>query len=384
MAACWMCASSRGEAAWDAAWQADASAAGSRGLDGDPGPSDVRQSPRAHMATGRLQSLPQVAPLEEHLASALRRTARLQPSKATRKSSRRDIALQAQRLDALTKELAVPLGRYIKGFPSPERLHPFEAALLDLTVGTGRYDRTLQRVDALRKRILEEGKAAAARANRCTNIKDAEAAHAAASSSLSSAFRKEQDALDKLLYYAKQLRRLPVVDLSLPTFVLVGAPNVGKSSIVQRLSSGKPEICDYPFTTKGIKLGHFMAAPIPASGGDGSGSGAAPSMGLTRFQVTDTPGLLRRPDGERNAMESLTLAACAHLRSPALVFVMDLSGRSGTTVDDQLAIRRELRGRFPPPKQKEGGEEEGGGGGGLRVDRRAGQGGPRGGLGEGG
>ena len=38
---------------------------------------------------------------------------------------------------------------------------------------------------------------------------------------------------------------------------LVGAPNVGKSSLVQALSSGLPEVCEYPFTTRNIKMGHF-------------------------------------------------------------------------------------------------------------------------------
>ena len=40
--------------------------------------------------------------------------------------------------------------------------------------------------------------------------------------------------------------------------VLVGAPNVGKSSLVQALSSGVPAICDYPFTTRTIHMGHFF------------------------------------------------------------------------------------------------------------------------------
>lgn len=39
---------------------------------------------------------------------------------------------------------------------------------------------------------------------------------------------------------------------------LVGAPNVGKSSLVNVLSSGVPEVCDYPFTTRSIKMGHFF------------------------------------------------------------------------------------------------------------------------------
>lgn len=38
---------------------------------------------------------------------------------------------------------------------------------------------------------------------------------------------------------------------------LVGAPNVGKSSLVQLLSSGLPEVQNYPFTTRSIKMGHF-------------------------------------------------------------------------------------------------------------------------------
>ena len=56
---------------------------------------------------------------------------------------------------------------------------------------------------------------------------------------------------------------------------LVGAPNVGKSSLVQVLSSGLPEVCDYPFTTRTIKMGHFYVEG-------------------RRHQITDTPGLLNR------------------------------------------------------------------------------------------
>ena len=105
--------------------------------------------------------LPQVAPAEETLVSGLKRASRLtatagmapeasEAAKARRRS--------AQQLDTLTKALSGPLGVYVAGFPSPARLHPFERALLDLTVGTSDYERTLLKVDALRKGILELGK----------------------------------------------------------------------------------------------------------------------------------------------------------------------------------------------------------------------------------
>ncbi len=58
-------------------------------------------------------------------------------------------------MDTLTKEVAVPLGTYMKGFPPVQRLHPFEQAMLELTWGTQTYEKVLTKVDSLRKSILE-------------------------------------------------------------------------------------------------------------------------------------------------------------------------------------------------------------------------------------
>jgi GTP1/Obg family GTP-binding protein len=49
----------------------------------------------------------------------------------------------------------VPLSRYLKSFPPLSALHPFEAALLDLTVGSATYASVLGKADALRKAIQE-------------------------------------------------------------------------------------------------------------------------------------------------------------------------------------------------------------------------------------
>lgn len=58
-------------------------------------------------------------------------------------------------MDFAMKALSAPLSGYIKGFPPPERLHPFERALLDLTVGEEKYSTVLARVDALRRKLTE-------------------------------------------------------------------------------------------------------------------------------------------------------------------------------------------------------------------------------------
>ncbi len=132
--------------------------------------------------------------------------------------------------------------------------------------------------------------------------------------------------MDDLKEMAKALRALPVAELRSPTVALVGAPNVGKSSLVRLLSSGTPEVANYPFTTRGVAMGHVIAP-------DGA-----------RCVLTDTPGVLLRSDAARNRMERLTLAALAFLPC-GVVFVADLSGRCGTSVSEQLAIREELKRR---------------------------------------
>ena len=71
----------------------------------------------------------------------------------------------------------------------------------------------------------------------------------------------------------------------------------------------RTQICNYPFTTRSIKMGHFFL--------DGR-----------KHQVTDTPGLLARPDDQRNTMEQLTLAALGCLPT-AVLFVIDLTEECG-------------------------------------------------------
>lgn len=268
-----------------------------------------------------------ISPPDELAASALKRALKVQPAAGLKNEAEKERSRAAKQLDTHMKELSVPLSRYLKAFPPLSALHPFEAALLDLTVGAATYASVLGKADALRKSLQEVGKGFANRASNAANKRAAAAVAEEGSEALAAVFAKGAKAVEDLKKVSRVLRSLPYVDPSLPTLALVGAPNVGKSSLVRVLSSGVPEVCNYPFTTRSIKMGHFY-------------------VDAQRHQITDTPGLLHRPDEYRNKMELLTLAALQHLPS-SVVFVADLTEECGTSVADQWAIRRELRARFP-------------------------------------
>lgn len=153
----------------------------------------------------------------------------------------------------------------------------------------------------------------------------------------------EANALVELTELHKDLRKIPVIELDIPAIVLVGAPNVGKSSIVRAVSSGTPEVNDYPFTTRGVTIGHiFHNADLNIL------SLSQQKEFAKKYQVMDTPGLLDRPEEERNEMEKLTFASLAHLPT-AVVFVIDPTGLSGeqSNLQAQLNVRNYLKSRFP-------------------------------------
>ncbi|WP_297550723.1 NOG1 family protein [Thermococcus sp.] len=140
--------------------------------------------------------------------------------------------------------------------------------------------------------------------------------------------------IDDDLRYLNQarnvLKELPVVDLELPTVVIAGHPNVGKSTLLRALTNAKPEVASYPFTTKGINVGQFEEHYL-------------------RYQVIDTPGLLDRPLSERNEVEKQAILALKHL-ADVIVYIFDPSEYCGFPIEEQMHLFEEILeefGEFP-------------------------------------
>lgn len=217
------------------------------------------------------------------------------------------------------------------------RLHPFERIVAELTIssrernGALSLDAALSQVSRLRADVGIALKDSATCSTRADSVRALDDIMKDALAKVQKIVHEGEDSMKLVKEYSRSLRSVPVLDDKVPTLVLVGSPNVGKSSLVRALSTGKPEVADYPFTTRGMTIGHVLDATI----------------GFALYQVMDTPGLLPRSEEERNWMEKLTLASMQHIPS-SIVFVLDLSGTSGSKsgVGAQLQVRNELRAMF--------------------------------------
>lgn len=102
---------------------------------------------------------------------------------------------------------------------------------------------------------------------------------------------------------AKKLKELPSIRFGEESIILAGYPNVGKSTLLSKITQSKPLIAAYPFTTKGLNVGVFKKKFVP-------------------IQVIDTPGLLDKPLYKRNKIELKAVTALQHLQG-VIVFVVD-------------------------------------------------------------
>ncbi len=254
------------------------------------------------------EQLPSVPTSQELLDRAFRRASR----------AKDDAAMVQDAGNILSDNLA----NLIRKFPSFESLPPFYREMADITVGVDALRISLSRLRWASRQIRKITREFVGRIKRSRG-QDSGTARKAAFGRVSSIMKAIEKDLAFLNDARNKLRQLPTIDIQTPTILIAGYPNVGKSSFIIQVSGARPEIASYPFTTRGIYVGHFQ-------------------RGEQKYQVVDTPGLLDRPHSERNEIERQTIAALSHLQGVVL-FILDPSEHCGYPLQSQLCLAEDLR-----------------------------------------
>jgi nucleolar GTP-binding protein len=137
---------------------------------------------------------------------------------------------------------------------------------------------------------------------------------------VNSLFRKNKNHFTQLDEARKFMNRLPKFE-DMYTVAIGGYPNVGKSTLMKKITGSNVEIQNYPFTTKGLMFSYLNY------------------NNKKIIQMIDTPGLLGR---EKNNEIEERASIILHRYCQKILFVLDVTQSCGYDINVQLKLLKQV------------------------------------------
>ncbi|MBR4504858.1 MAG: 50S ribosome-binding GTPase [Candidatus Methanomethylophilaceae archaeon] len=268
--------------------------------------------------------VPTVLSADELMEKAFHRASKITKNGTNPLDSRKKTALA--KVTAAGDIIVTALSSYVDRFPRVDKEDDFFPQLMDVVIGVDRYKKALGAANWCAVRVEKLKNESLYNIRKTKDPEIIEAQRRGFYGRLNSYVKRISDDLEFLQDAREKLKRIPSVDPKIPSLVVAGFPNVGKSNLVTVLSSAAPQIAPYPFTTKGIIVGHRQDD-------------------WRKYQIIDTPGLLDRTFDERNAIEKQAVLALRYL-TDVMLFVIDPSETCGYGLDVQEKLLRNIEDNF--------------------------------------
>ena len=237
--------------------------------------------------------------------------------------------VERERIMLLTfyKEIRSRLSRAIKSVPRIESLDMFKKELIDTLIGVRELKRVLAHFNKSLKIISRLKREYIYRLSRVKSEKEARKLTNEFLGRASSVIKKLKRSIELFNGYVVKLKEMPDIK-PLPTLLIAGCPNVGKTTLLNKITGSKAKIASYAFTTTRLNLGYATSD-------------------AKEVQVIDTPGLLDRKIEEMNNVERKAIIALKHLAN-AIAFVLDPT-ESSYMIDAQKGLLTYIKRKFDMP-----------------------------------
>ncbi len=255
---------------------------------------------------------------EELIDKAFRRASKIKEEKSISDKLLRVRDMETKKINTVASVITTHLSGIVRSVPSLNELDEFYLDMVEIIAGKVQLKKSLAALSWASQKISALEAEYRTKIKKEQDIRKIKNLRREFYGRVNSILKKIRHDLEFLRETRSQLIRLPSLK-NMKTCVIAGYPNVGKSSLLKRLTGATPEIAEYPFTTKGIMLGYMD----------------------DEFQLMDTPGLLDRPPTKMNKIEKQAMSAItkkAHL----LIFIFDASETCGYSLANQKALLNSL------------------------------------------
>lgn len=260
------------------------------------------------------ENIPTIPTAEEILDRSLGRAS------AAKKEKRDKDRANEEFIRSVYSSVYDKLNDTVSKFPSFDQISPFYMDIVNILLSADRIKKSLGAIQWAATQSREIGRTYA---RRMRNEENSAELRKQATARIASILYQVDSDLKYLNETRNILRKLPDIREDEFTVVVAGSPNVGKSSFIAIVSSAKPQIAGYAFTTKSIMVGHHP-------------------VGRERVQIVDTPGILDRPHEMRNNVENQAITAIKNV-SDMILFIVDASETCGYSIGEQFALLENVR-----------------------------------------
>ena len=252
----------------------------------------------------------------EEKASLLRQSIRLTSVSRTTKSKR----IEIDKLRVIKEVLCGKLHEIYSKFPNLDNLPEFYTQIIALNLDVDKLKNALGSVSWAERTIKKVILTNTIKIKASGDQGEISKLGSSALGRISSIMKQINKFLKFIEESRKVMRNFPAVKTSLFTIAIAGFPNVGKSTLLSKLTSATPEIKTYAFTTKTLNMGYAI-------------------NNYNKIQFIDTPGTLARFE-KMNIIEKQAFLAMKYA-SQMIIYVFDLS--ETYSLEDQTRLLEQIQ-----------------------------------------